>query len=72
MHKHTCDRVCNKAINIVGIYKHHSHQTLQLWLLTIPFLYREYGNADIKEIKLMARGRKKYETVGTLHFASVR
>ena len=35
-------------------------------------LYREYGNADIKEIKLMARGRKRYETVGTLHFASVR
>ena len=38
----------------------------------IYILYREYGNADIKEIKLMARGRKRYETVGTLHFASVR
>jgi len=36
------------------------------------YIYREYGDADIKEIKLMSKGRKKYETVGTLHFGSIR
>ncbi|XP_065898758.1 copine-8-like [Dysidea avara] len=32
----------------------------------------EYGDVYIKEIKLMSKGRKKYETVGTLHFGSIR
>ena len=43
--------------------------------ITIPIcvlLYREYGCTDTREIKLMAKGRKKYETTGTLHFASIR
>lgn len=38
----------------------------------IIFLSREFGSADIKEIKLMVKGKRRYETVGTLHFASVR
>ena len=40
--------------------------------MNVCFLCSEYGSGDIREIKLMTKGRKKYETAGTLHFASVR